>query len=542
MTTYTDTAVYGTESCLSAAAAAWSECLGAEHVVTRDSELKEAETATFATTQRIPMILRPGDRSQVQECLVIAGRFGVPLYPISSGKNWGYGSRVPVTDGSVLLDLGRMNRIVDFSEELAYVTVQPGVTQRQLFEFLESKGSRLRMDPTGNSPESSLIGNIVERGFGHTPYGDHFSHVCGMEVVLPNGECVETGFARFAGALAAPVSRWGLGPSLDGLFTQSNLGVVTQITVWLMPAPEYFQTYYFRCDDDAGLGPVVEVLRSLRLRGIIRSTVHVGNDYKVIGGMCRYPFAEAGGTTPLRGPLLEKMRKEFQVGRWNGSGALYGTRAQVAEARRILRRELSGKVQKLQFLDDRMLRFARRFAKPYSWLTGWDLSRALELIEPVYGLMQGVPTRHALGSTHWRKRVPPPEDVDPDKDGCGLLWCSPVAPATGRHASELVRLSEQLVLDHGFEPMISLSMVSERALTCVISLNYDRAVSGEDGRAAQCHEALLQRLAENGFHPYRLNIASMGYIPDRDATARFLTGIRKVADPHGILAPGRYVA
>jgi hypothetical protein len=55
--------------------------------------------------------------------------FGSPIgigyrgYPISRGKNWGYGSRVPARDGCVLLDLGRMNRIVGFSEKLAYVTV-----------------------------------------------------------------------------------------------------------------------------------------------------------------------------------------------------------------------------------------------------------------------------------------------------------------------------------------------------------------------------------------------------------------------------------
>ena len=62
----------------------------------------------------------------------IANRWKVAVYPISSGRNWGYGSRVPAADGCVLLDLGRMNQIVDFNEELGYVTVEPGVTQAQL--------------------------------------------------------------------------------------------------------------------------------------------------------------------------------------------------------------------------------------------------------------------------------------------------------------------------------------------------------------------------------------------------------------------------
>ncbi len=209
-----------------AALGEWEKVVGKEHVITNAASLAAAETSTFATRHRIPAILRPASRAEVQECLRIANRRQTPVYPISSGKNWGYGSRVPASDGCALLDLGRLNRILDFSEELAYVTVEPGVTQAQLFAYLKEKGSKLWMDATGASPHCSMIGNTMERGFGHTPYGDHFTHCCGLEVVLPNGEVIETGFARFPSAKAAPLHRSGLGPVLDGIFSQSNLGIV----------------------------------------------------------------------------------------------------------------------------------------------------------------------------------------------------------------------------------------------------------------------------------------------------------------------------
>src|SRR5215470_11685439 len=137
----------------------WQNLLGGEHVITDSLALRSAETGTFASRNRIPAILRPGTRQEVQECLRIANRFRTPVYPISSGKNWGYGSRLPASDGCVLLDLGRLNRIVDFNEALGYVTVEPGVTQGQLFTFLRERKSRLWMDATGASPECSLIGN-----------------------------------------------------------------------------------------------------------------------------------------------------------------------------------------------------------------------------------------------------------------------------------------------------------------------------------------------------------------------------------------------
>ncbi len=117
------------------AVAQWAEAVGPENVITDASCLRAAESGTFVTDQQIPAIVRPADRGEVQECLRIANRCQVPVYPISSGKNWGYGSRVPASDGCTLLDLGRMNRIVDFNEELGYVTVEPGVTQGQLYDF-----------------------------------------------------------------------------------------------------------------------------------------------------------------------------------------------------------------------------------------------------------------------------------------------------------------------------------------------------------------------------------------------------------------------
>src|SRR5262245_38067897 len=184
---------------LTRALSAWRGAIGSSSVSTEPEILKTAGTATFATKRQVLAILRPADRPQVQECVRIANQFRVPIYPISTGKNWGYGSRAPVDD-AVLLDLGRLNRILDFDETLAYVTVEPGVTQQQLYEFLQAHGSRLWMDATGASPQCSIIGNTLERGFGHTPMGDHCNHVCGLEVILPSGEIVETGFARFPAA------------------------------------------------------------------------------------------------------------------------------------------------------------------------------------------------------------------------------------------------------------------------------------------------------------------------------------------------------
>jgi 4-cresol dehydrogenase (hydroxylating) len=187
-----------------------------------------------------------------------------------------------------------------------------------------------------------------------------------------------------------------------------------------MPAPEYFQAYYFRAEQPEALGGIIDALRPLRLSGTIRSASHIANDYKVIQALQQYPWERTGGATPLAGPLVGELRRELRIGSWNGSGALYGTKRQVAEARRLLRRALRGKAQRLQFMDDRLLALAERFATPFQWISGWDLRRTLAVLGPVYGLMKGVPTDHPLFSTYWRKRTPPPAaNMNPDRDGSG---------------------------------------------------------------------------------------------------------------------------
>lgn len=517
----------------------WELVLGPENVITADASLRAASSATFATAQQVPAILRPGTREEVQNSLRIATRFKISVYPVSSGKNWGYGSSVPPVDGCVLLDLSRMRRVIELNEELAYVTVEPGVTQGQLFEYLRQKNSRLWVDPTGSSPDCSLIGNTIERGFGHTPYGDHSANVCAFEVVLPNGEILETGSSRFADAHAAPVYRWGLGPSLDGLFTQANFGVVTRMTLWLMPAPEHFQAFFFKCDREDGLPAIVEALRPLRMNGTLRSSIHLGNDYKVLAGIQQYPWDEPA---PLSSKQMERFRKRMNFGAWNGSGGLYGTRAQVKEARRLVHRALAGKVDKIQFLDDRLLRLASRFARPFHLVTGWDLSKALTLVKPLYGLMKGIPTNRPLASVYWRKRTAPPAQMNPDHDGCGLLWCAPVAPAQGRHAKILADVCSQILMQHGFEPQLSFTLITDRALICVASITYDREVPGEDQRARVCHDELQEKLMAAGYISYRLGIQSMGQMDCGGAYGNLLNAIKRHLDPSAILAPGRYSA
>jgi 4-cresol dehydrogenase (hydroxylating) len=368
--------------------------------------------------------------------------------------------------------------------------------------------------------------------------GDHCSHVCGFEVVLPTGEVVETGFSRFPRARAGALGRWGVGPSLDGLFSQSNLGIVTRMTVWLMPAPEAFQAFVFQ--SNRPLAPIVDALRPLRLNGTLRGVMHIGNDYKVLSGTEPYPWAATGGKTPLDESTMARLRRELRITKWSASGGLYGTRGQVREARTLIRRALAGKVDRLQFVDERKLAFLRRIEPAYRAITKrTDLQRALNFLPPLLDVLQGIPTESFLGSSYWRKKTTA-RTLNPDLDRCGLLWCSPVAPMRGEDVTAVTDLAREVALRHGFEPQISISLISERMTISTVALTYDRDIAGEDDRAMTCYQELMQRLTEQGYPSYRLNVAAMQYGDSGGEYKSAIRAIKAALDPNGILAPGRY--
>ncbi|HLB31319.1 MAG TPA: FAD-dependent oxidoreductase, partial [Gammaproteobacteria bacterium] len=136
----------------------------------------------------------PDNLEAVQAIVRTANQHKIPIYPISTGKNLGYGGSAPTLSGSVVLDLKRMNRILEVDEANASCLVEPGVAYFDLYRHIQEKGYKLWID-TPDPGWGSIIGNALDRGGGYTAtkYRNHFDAHCGMEVVLADGEIVRTG-------------------------------------------------------------------------------------------------------------------------------------------------------------------------------------------------------------------------------------------------------------------------------------------------------------------------------------------------------------
>jgi 4-cresol dehydrogenase (hydroxylating) flavoprotein subunit len=221
-----------------AAFRAFASAIGKDWVMTGDDD-RIAYSDHFAADEeahRPSGAVAPASAEEVREIVRIANRYKVPLWPISRGKNFGYGGPAPVLKGAVVLDLSRM-KAIDVDRENGVVLVEPGVGFFDLYDYLQTNKIPLWLSVPGNS-WGSVAGNALDRGVGYTSYGDHASRICGLEVVLPDGDLVRTGMGAMAGSKTWNLYRNGFGPGWDTMFCQSNLGVVTKLGLWLMPEPE----------------------------------------------------------------------------------------------------------------------------------------------------------------------------------------------------------------------------------------------------------------------------------------------------------------
>ena len=115
----------------------------------------------------------------------IANQYKVPLWPISRGKNFGYGGSAPVMKGAVVLDLSRMKKI-EVDAENGTVLVEPGVGFFDLYDHLQTNKIPLWLSVPGNA-WGSVLGNALEHGIGYTSYGLHARNLCVSGVAIANG-------------------------------------------------------------------------------------------------------------------------------------------------------------------------------------------------------------------------------------------------------------------------------------------------------------------------------------------------------------------
>lgn len=296
----------------------------------------------------------PDSVEQVQAIVKIAGQHRIPLWTISTGKNLGYGGSAPLLSGSLVLDLKRMNRILEVNEKNAYALVEPGVSYFDFYRYTQERNMRLWMD-CPDPGWGSLIGNALDRGGGHSPMRDHFAAACGMEVVLANGDVVRTGMGALPGSKVWQQYKYGYGPYLDGMFSQSNFGIVTKMGFWLYPEPEAYLSGIVQVKRQRDITPLVDGMSYLYNSGTIQGTAAITSP--VTSTMSDPELVavrnKAGGAAPEE---LERYIASKDIAYWSTTLQFYGP-AKVIAAQWEHAKEKFSAIPQVRFQDGLSLRF-----------------------------------------------------------------------------------------------------------------------------------------------------------------------------------------
>jgi len=462
-------------------------------------------------------VLLPTSTEEVQAVVRLAGELGVPLWTSSQGRNYGYGGPSPRVAGSVLVSLRRMNKVIEINRELAYAVVEPGVRWFDLYEALKEQGAEDLMISIPDLGWGSVIGNSLENGVTYLPYGADFQAPCGMEVVLADGDVLRTGMGAIPDNKSWHLYKRGLGPVLDPLFMQSNLGIVTRMGYWLMRRPEAYAPLFLTVPRDDQLEQVIDICRELRLDGTLRGVPGLYTTLTLAAQMPDILGHFRGGEGPMSEDELQAFADASGVGRWGMRAALWGDRPvvehQLAKIKAAWVRIEGSKVIESKIFDAS---------------DDWDLASFPTFTEHVHA---GIPTTSMI------ETMPP---------NLGHIGFSPVVPLVGRDVREVVDLMTEITTTEGGVNFAGgVLIINERSCLIVSGLNFDVTDEAQTTRAYATAKSLVREAGARGYGEYRAHVDFMDLATDQysfngHAYRRFVEKIKDAVDPHGILSPGRH--
>ena len=212
-------------------------------------------------------VAAPKTAEEVSRILQMANEKKVPVVPLGGGMSLA-GLALPL-QGGIVLDLKRMDRILELNEKSRYVLVEAGISHGKLTSHLHKHAPHLMHSEPGAPPAATIGGNLAIHGQGDLahPFGFNSDMINGMEVVLPTGE-----ICRF-GSCAIGNSWYTLRPLPDAnmfLGWNGSTGIITKVSLRLFPCKKFREMDIF-CVEDEELVP--EILYELTHVGMAEDLV-----------------------------------------------------------------------------------------------------------------------------------------------------------------------------------------------------------------------------------------------------------------------------
>lgn len=523
----------------------FSAIVGAEHALFSEEQLESYRRSSLSPDPvAVAGVLLPASEAEVLRIVSTANMHAVKLYPLSVGNNLGYGSRTPASPGCLIVDLSRMKRIRSFDATLGSITVEPGVRVSDVESFLNDRSADFLSPVIGAGPDCSMIGNMLEKGTSHSPHIDRFGSLVALRAVLPDG-------SMYSSYPDIPEKgayfKWGVGPYLDGLFAQSNLGIVTAATFLLAPRPSASEGFFISLSSSEALGACLGALRALarKLPGTLLS-FRIENPYHSYVHYTPY----TGANHPVSRAEVEKRLGLLSLSGWTCMGAIAGEAGVVSAARRIVQSAMREQGLKASFYSESMLRIktdAALFLPTQGLRERFIPLRMLRLfLDRVLGRNERFnswfPAWKYLSKNAglWGRRVGSNIDVDLEPS-TGFLYFTAVLPFADS-LPDLLRKMEDACLERELEPVLLVALGSAAHLTCALQIIFQKDDAEAASNACTCYEELFRIVVQGGGVVHRLPHQFQKLLAKESGLFWPLAEtIKGAVDPKGLLSPGRYL-
>ncbi|SPN96502.1 related to 4-cresol dehydrogenase flavoprotein subunit [Cephalotrichum gorgonifer] len=464
---------------------------------------KGASKVSWTSSESFPQSV-----GEIQAILKVANQRHVPLY----------GGPAPRLAGSVVLSLQRMNRILEVNEKLCYILVEPGVTFFDVYNYLVENKLNLWVSVPALG-WGSVVGNTLDRGHGYTTTGDRQHFIGSLEVLLSSGDVLRTGQWAVPNSPSAHACSNSFGPQIDGLFLQSNLGIVTKMAVALDPAPASFMDMKIHCPEVDDIAPLVDMLQQLDREGITQNHGMITN----INHFASHDAPKHAQQTvpgPLTPESIAILKEKYKTGYWRCALSLYGPK-QLVLARWARIQEVIPEKLPNAWVENTL--FEGEDGKPVD-------------NRKVGTLPAGVPSMNAVKLAEY--------NLPADGTGAGAhIDTTLILPCEGEAVSAWFKKARAIMEEQGVDPFIGCHVFSKYILF-VQEYVFDKTNAKHREGGRKVVEALLSEAEKCGFANYRSHVQHMDTVQNLygfndHAYRRFVESIKAALDPNGILSPGK---
>ncbi len=496
------------------------------------------ENLTGFSKKQIKSIVVPRSVEELKVALAELRKNNMCIHITSTGKNWGMGSKQPIQSESAVVHLKKMNRIIDVNEKFRYAIIEPGVTQKQLSDHLFQNHSGLKFPVTGSAEGTSVVGNILERGV--AAFGHRNEMVVALEVLLSNGEILKTGFWHYFednNPLAFHFPQ-GHGPDLRGLFTQSNMGIVTKMVIRLQPRLEgIVLTLKFK---EAEVKKVTNALRKQLEKKLLDEGIVITN---------------------LNDPRTTNNKKYEYTGEWLACANFSGDQAVLKCKKNLLKKEYASLPVEFFFISSKTNPFGFHSSTFQPFIV--DLVQKTPLLKKMLGdkqiksgitlnelahnfsilrkFHQGIPTNHSIKTMAlMNDTVLKNENLD-NTNTLGLSVALPAVPFDGDSVKEVCSIVKNVSEKWQVHPFHNLASMSELAFEGFYRIYFDRKDQTANKIAHQWSKELHEELRKKGYYPYRIDNKLMEEFTDKSDTYwKTVQSIKKTLDTNNMISRGKY--